>query len=183
MRPILTEPFRTYNRPLKPKSSAKELDVQAVKEASFIEDESLDSFLSRRFGEDFARIFGSALVHGIYACDSKELSVKTAFPGLWKVEERGMGSVVMGYLRDAFIGTGKESETGEGHELGTVEGQMQGVSVFSFRRGIEEISKALKEWLSRRQSVQIRTSTEARSIRFDSHSKTFQVHTISRREI
>jgi oxygen-dependent protoporphyrinogen oxidase len=183
MRPVLTEPFRKYNRPLKPKSSAKELDVQAVKGTSSIEDESLDSFLSRRFGEDFATIFGSALVHGIYACDSKELSVKAAFPGLWKAEERGMGSVVMGYLRDAFTGLGKESETGERYELGTLEGQMRGVSVFSFRRGIGEISKALEEWLSRRQSVQMRTSTEARSVRFDSHSKTFQVRTISRREI
>ena len=54
-----------------------------------IADESVDSFLSRRFGGKFASKFGSALVHGIYAADSCQVSVKAVFPFLWQAEETG----------------------------------------------------------------------------------------------
>ena len=38
------------------------------------EDESLASLMERRFGSEFERNFVSALVHGIYAADSRLLS-------------------------------------------------------------------------------------------------------------
>jgi oxygen-dependent protoporphyrinogen oxidase len=53
----------------------------------------------RRFGEPFARTFGSAMVHGIYAADSRILSVRAAFPTLWDAEEKGGGSIIRGLLR------------------------------------------------------------------------------------
>jgi len=45
------------------------------------------------------------MVHGIYAADSRNLSVRSAFPFLWEAEKR-RGSVV-GAL---FRGLGKERE-------------------------------------------------------------------------
>src|SRR6185437_4646091 len=75
-----------------------------------IDDESVDSFLSRRFGPKFARIFGSALVHGIYAADSRLLSVRAAFPSIWDAHIRGGGSVARSMLnRSAAIGPTKET--------------------------------------------------------------------------
>jgi len=50
-------------------------------------DESVDSFLSRRFGDTFALEFGSA---GSWSLCRRfpQLSVKAAFPSLWHAEER-----------------------------------------------------------------------------------------------
>jgi len=77
---IFCEPFCRANRP------------------SGITDESLDSFMTRRFGEPFVRTFGSAMGHGIYATDLRNLSIKAVFPSMWGAEENGGGSVVWGLL-------------------------------------------------------------------------------------
>jgi len=47
-----------------------------------------------RFGETFARGFGSVLVHGIYATDSRKLSVRAAFPvyGMLRKEDQEASS-------------------------------------------------------------------------------------------
>ncbi|TFY70988.1 hypothetical protein EVG20_g2019 [Dentipellis fragilis] len=63
-----------------------------------LQDESVDAFFTRRFGEQFARVMGSALVHGIYGADSRKLSVRAAFPSMWAAEEVGRGSVVWGEM-------------------------------------------------------------------------------------
>ncbi len=104
-----------------------------------ITDESVDSFLSRRFGDTFAHKFGSALVHGIYAADSRQLSVKAAFPSLWHAEERGRGSVIRGMLIP--VRSGKESDP---YELGLTGDLMQGTSVYSFKDGMRTLTDALE---------------------------------------
>ena len=48
-------------------------------------DESVDEFLTRHFGIDFAQLFGSALIHGIYAADTRMLSVRATFPVLCRI--------------------------------------------------------------------------------------------------
>jgi protoporphyrinogen/coproporphyrinogen III oxidase len=123
--PIITEPFFPSNR--------KYLEL---------EDESVDAFLTRRFGESFARTFGSALVHGIYAADSRELSVRAAFPTLWNAEDRGGGSVVRGFLKRQMGGEGEEK-----YDLGDVERNMAHVGVYSFKDGIEALTHALTRYL------------------------------------
>ncbi|KAH9936033.1 hypothetical protein B0H21DRAFT_780825 [Amylocystis lapponica] len=87
-------------------------------------DESVEAFLTRHFGAEFARTFGSALVHG----------VRAAFPVLRDLSERGYGSVVRGVLRGAFSRRKPEEE--EGYELG---------GVYSFREGMETLVRALQD--------------------------------------
>lgn len=85
---ILHEPFKWFNRP------------------SMEIGESVDSFLTRQFGETFARRFGSASVHGMYATDFRKLSVRAAFPTIWDVEERGRGSItreIVGYTENESL--------------------------------------------------------------------------------
>ncbi len=55
-------------------------------------DESLDSFAERRFGRKAADRFFDPLALGIYAADSRKLSVEAAFPRL-KEMERTHGSI------------------------------------------------------------------------------------------
>ncbi|KAF8954755.1 protoporphyrinogen oxidase [Flammula alnicola] len=134
---ILREPFKRANRP--PNS----------------QDESVDAFLSRRFGETFARMFGSALVHGIYAADSRKLSIRAAFPSVWKAEERGCGSMVRGLLMPGK--TRKKDE--EVYDLGRTLDMMHGVSVYSFRDGMETLTKALEDHLRSALNVSILENT------------------------
>ena len=121
----------------------------------------MDSFLTRRFGETFARVFGSALVHGIYATDSRKLSVRAAFPSMWDAEERGRGSLVRGLL---VPGRAPKAE-GEKYELGRTLEMMDGVSVYSFRDGMETLTKALEERLRSAANVRILVDTRISGIK------------------
>jgi protoporphyrinogen/coproporphyrinogen III oxidase len=107
--------------------------------------------MTRRFGASFARLFGSALVHGIYAADSRKLSVRAAFPSLWAAEERGWGSIVRGFLMP-----GKSpSLQSDDYEVGDIQALMQGVSVFSFRDGMNTMIHALEEHVKQQPNVRI----------------------------
>ncbi|KAF8905195.1 hypothetical protein CPB84DRAFT_1771826 [Gymnopilus junonius] len=117
-------------------------------------DESIDSLFSRRFGETFARTFGSALVHGIYATDSRKLSVRAAFPTIWEAEERGRGSIVRGLLMPA-----KRKKLEEKYSLGNTTSLMRGISVYSFKNGMETLTKALEKSLLSSNNVSIMTNT------------------------
>ncbi|KIM37477.1 hypothetical protein M413DRAFT_77077 [Hebeloma cylindrosporum] len=140
---ILREPFKGANRP--PRAN----------------DESVDSFLTRRFGETFARVFGSALVHGIYATDSRKLSVRAAFPSMWDAEERGRGSLVRGLL----VPPRKLKDEQETYELGRTLEMMNGVSVYSFKDGMESLTKALEDHLGTLANVRILVDTRISRIK------------------
>ncbi|PFH48136.1 hypothetical protein AMATHDRAFT_49748 [Amanita thiersii Skay4041] len=148
---VLGEPFRRWNRPL---PSHPFLSGSAKGNQKYT-DESVDSFLTRRFGEAFARVFGSALVHGIYAADSRSLSVRAAFPSLWEAEEAGGGSVLLGFLRKSRRQAANSGSDGEGYKIGDVAEKMKNVSVFSFRDGMETLPKALEVYLEKQENVHI----------------------------
>lgn len=68
---------------------------------SAIPDESIDAFMRRRFGAEAARYLGDALLAGIHAGDSRQLSMRALFPRLPNAEATH-GSV----LRAVFRGEG-----------------------------------------------------------------------------
>ncbi len=80
-------------------------------------------------------MLGSALVHGIYAADSRVLSVRAAFPSLWDAETRGHGSIVRGFFRAQAL----PSTPPQTYDVGDVSEHMKGVSAFSFREGMESL--------------------------------------------
>ncbi|KAG5640756.1 hypothetical protein DXG03_007302 [Asterophora parasitica] len=118
-------------KPLRKKDRFTDLSTELSSAKDY--DESLDVFLSHRLGPEVARVMGSALCHGIYAADSRELSVRAAFPSLYSVEERGGGSVVRGILK-GLLGFGKAAQEGQAADygLGIVEALIRGVAVYSF---------------------------------------------------
>jgi oxygen-dependent protoporphyrinogen oxidase len=98
-------------------------------------DESVLAFCERRFGPEAARALGAPAVIGIYAGDAANLSVKSALPRLWELEQKH-GSV----LRGAIAERGK--------------GQSDAPSrSFSFPDGLEELPRALAEKLGGRRLV------------------------------
>ena len=119
----------------------------------------MDSFLTRQFGPKFAQIFGSALVHGIYATDSRLLSTHAAFPMLRRLEETGRGSVVRGAFGEmltALRSKGK-ADTSDNYDLGAVPQLMKGVSVYSFRDGMQTLSEAMAKYLHDQANVEVIT--------------------------
>jgi len=153
---VAREPFRGWNRP------------------SEIEDESVDSFLTRRFGSEFARIFGSALVHGIYAADSRELSVRAAFPSFWEAEEHGRGSLVTGFLKPSRASATADVNSTP-YQLGDVEELMRGVSVYSFSQGIGALVNALVRELRSHRNVRLLGGVSANGLRMNKRTAQFEV--------
>jgi oxygen-dependent protoporphyrinogen oxidase len=134
------------------------------------DDESVDSFFSRRFGEAFARTLGSALIHGIYAADSRQLSLLAAFPQLRASETRGNGSVIWGELGPpAWLksqpGT-EEDETWEGDQEWETTFRRT-AALFSFKEGMETLVRALVEALGRFPNVVLWNDTAVRRIGVD----------------
>ena len=154
---LLREPFRPANRP------------------SGAIDESLDAFLTRRFGPAFARVLGSAFCHGVYGADARVLSVRAAFPALWDAEARGNGSVLLGELGWRAWWTAKDRrrerearEREEAWELSadpTFVRRVDEAAVISFKDGLEQLVLALVAALESNPRVELRRGAEVVSLR------------------
>ncbi|KAI0761292.1 hypothetical protein BD413DRAFT_591451 [Trametes elegans] len=151
-------------------------------------DESVDAFLTRHFGSDFARTFGSALIHGIYAADSRVLGVRAAFATMCRLEESGNGSLGRGALKEILSlarrrktqGSASIEETS--YELGHVPELVKGVSVYSFEDGIQTLTDAILRYLERQENVDIvRGDGAARLVKNPRND--FQVTTTSGKKI
>ena len=136
-----TEPFRHRRSP----SGA----------ADEIADESVDSFFRRRFGARIADNLASAMVHGIYAADSRRLSMRSAFPSLWDAEE-DKGSVLLG----SMFGKGKsEVEKRDWEELDRLglRKEAESWSIYGLRCGTGTLTNALHAGFMGKQSGQAGT--------------------------
>ncbi|KAF8137439.1 hypothetical protein EV363DRAFT_1156281 [Boletus edulis] len=155
---LLREPLKQRNRPLG------------------IDDESVDDFFTRRFGAEFARLFGSALVHGIYAADSRKLSLRATFPSMWDAEERGRGSALLGFLRAP---TPSQLTENTSYDLGDLQGKMRDVSVFTFKDGMGTLVNALVSYLRKQPNVHMYSGVRIMSLRLNSRNNRFEVTTSS----
>ena len=191
LRAALAEPFVPSNRlqknrpalpsaPPAPHETAETDTSGAAVGEEDDDDESVDSFFSRRFGDAFARTLGSALVHGIYAADSRLLSLRAAFPQLHASEARGNGSVIWGELGpSAWFGSkaganssAKSQQEGqeEEQEVGDREWETRLVrtaALFSFREGMETLVRGLVEALRGFPNVALRSGAAVRGIGID----------------
>ena len=87
----------------------KEYYGAAPKRPDGVEDESIGSFISRRFGSGPADNLASAIIHGIYAGDIYNLSARTILPAQWETETK-IGSVLQGvYLQQQPVHSGEQT--------------------------------------------------------------------------
>ncbi|WVF67325.1 protoporphyrinogen oxidase [Kwoniella sp. CBS 6097] len=125
-------------------------------------DESVDSFFRRRFGDKIATNLASAMVHGIYATSSSELSVRAAFPILWDAEVK-YGSVVIGMLRGIKSAEEKAVEKNEWDELGELGEKRKKWSLYGLRGGLGSLTKRLLDHV-RDKKVDVRLDKSATSL-------------------
>ena len=64
--------------------------------------ESIDSFISRRFGKRMSQNIVSAVIHGIYAGDHSRLEVESTMPSLKRMEQES-GSVILGIVKSLMF--------------------------------------------------------------------------------
>lgn len=156
---LLQEPLKRRNRPLQ------------------TDDESVDNFFTRRFGAEFARVFGSALVHGIYAADPQRLSLRATFPSLWDAEERGRGSVLLGSL---WAPNRPQPNEDASYDLGDLQVKMRDVSVYTFQNGMGTLVRALVNYLREQSNVRMYSGVRIMGLRVNSRNNRFEVISIPR---
>ncbi|KAI8906531.1 Protoporphyrinogen oxidase [Powellomyces hirtus] len=130
--------------------------------ASKASDESIHSFVSRRFGQNVADNLVSAVLHGIYAGNAKELSVRSAMPLLWELEKKH-GSVGRGLLappdRKAVAAALKkareDAKTRDANADAFVRELQSTTSIYSFKDGMQTLTDALHRDLETKENVEL----------------------------
>lgn len=97
------------------------------------EDESIATFVRRKFDEELLDRLVAPLVSGIYAGDPERISLRAAFPQLYEAE-KSAGSVIRGMMRAAKSRKGPRERP----------------SLLSFRGGNETLVRALAEKIGSR---------------------------------
>lgn len=135
------------------------------------EDESVHQFMSRRLGTAAATNLVSAMMHGIYAGDSRKLSIKSVLPSLVELENTH-GALSRALLprwinpRHTLPKTGSviPEETTLDHDIIK---RARNTSIYSFPEGLREIVDAIETHLVASPNVSIWMDSPCESI---SHS-------------
>ncbi len=68
-----------------------------IKQRGDVEDESLSSFMRRRFGDEFASHFAEPLMGGVHAGNPEQMSMAAIYPTFWEMEAKH-GSITRAIL-------------------------------------------------------------------------------------
>ncbi|KAI9299514.1 hypothetical protein BJ944DRAFT_274177, partial [Cunninghamella echinulata] len=121
------------------------------------DDESIYSFIERRFNQHVALNLVGAITHGIYAGDCKSLSVQATFPFLPAYEKK-FGSIVKGLISDDLqLDTAQELRIAKECQAKdpTWHQTLQGASVIGLLPGLEALPKKLFQYLDQHPNVDI----------------------------
>lgn len=114
------------------------------------DDESVYSFITRRFSEDVAKYAVDPLCRGIYAGDCRKLSVKSSFSPLYQAEKKH-GSVMKGLLavlKEKKVNTGKISNL-------SIRRTNERWASFSFKQGLQQFSDSLRDATMQNPAVEV----------------------------
>ena len=148
--------------------------------SSDLDDESVGSFISRRIGPYLAENVASAILHGIYAGDIYQLSVKSLAKTLWDYEAI-WGSITKALL---VLGLGQYSLLSpRDYEARMIhEGSerlrspiWQDAAQYSFRNGIQTLVQTLETALRRSPNVRFETERDITRITYDESTKMVNV--------
>lgn len=109
--------------------------------------QSISEFVKRRLGKEFLDYAINPFVAGVYAGNPDELSVKSAFPKLYELEEK-YGGLIIGTLRSV-----RERKK-------RAEKSKQSAKMFSFKNGMHIFPRAITEHLNNK----VRLECEVTSI-------------------
>jgi oxygen-dependent protoporphyrinogen oxidase len=142
---ILKEPFRS--RRSARTSTSSENPARAVLRTQ-INDTSVDNIIRHTFGPRIADALISSMVHGIYAADSRLVSVRAAFPVMWNALN-SRGSLLWGLLspgrKNAQLIEIERVEAEAWDALGEMGTQRKAWSIYGIKGGIETLTQELEK--------------------------------------
>ncbi|KAI8360515.1 hypothetical protein B0O80DRAFT_381321, partial [Mortierella sp. GBAus27b] len=141
------------------------------------DDESIESFVNRRFGKGFSDDLISAMVHGIYAGDLSRLSVRSTFGMLYHLE-KDYGSVVLGMMLGGGAVETPWDRTLREKIVATIpelKDFVDKTSIYSFPDGLEELTKTLEQNLIDGGRVKIEKEAKVESLDFDRTNRSASV--------
>ncbi|TMS11225.1 Protoporphyrinogen oxidase [Larimichthys crocea] len=141
-----------FSRPLL-LSVAMEIFVKKGKE----DDESIHSFVSRRLGKELADVAVDSLCRGVFAGDSRKLSVRSCFPPLYNAEQH-RGSLTLGML----LGSGPTPVIPPGPLAQKAIKELW--AQWSLKRGVESFPESITEYLQRSGRVQLQREAAVKQI-------------------
>ncbi|XP_056331999.1 protoporphyrinogen oxidase [Danio aesculapii] len=145
-----------FSRPII-QSVLKELVISKGTE----EDESVHAFVSRRLGSELADIAIDCLCRGVFAGDSRQLSVRSCFPPLYEAEQ-ARGSIVLGMLMGSGAGP-KVVPSGLAKRA-----SKESWTQWSLKRGMQTLPEALEDSLRRRDGVELHHHAKVKRLNVDS---------------
>lgn len=139
-----------------------------------VTDESVGHFFARRLGKNMVDRVLSGVVHGIYAGDVYRLSMKSLFPGIFRLEKES-GSLAAGFLQSFSEGPKIPLREANFAEImrqpypfnKDFKRNFRKASVFTFRHGVQQLVDRLVEHLRARHNVTFVTNTPVKSIDMD----------------
>lgn len=164
---MMLAPIKEYSRPGRDNS---------------LPDESISSFMNRRFGTpNMTNNIISAVMHGVYAGDIDKLSVRSVMRPLWDVEEEHQ-SLVRGLLRSILGHTRKR----DSKELALERTMLKRISVsydfmrknaraFNFKNGMSTLTQAIASYLKSHPNVEFKMNESVRGVEYDAETDKIQV--------
>ncbi|KFY94105.1 hypothetical protein V498_04064 [Pseudogymnoascus sp. VKM F-4517 (FW-2822)] len=143
-------------------------------------DESIGGFVKRRGGGSKKLVDNvlSAVVHGIFAGDVNQLSVRSLMPRMWEAEGK-YGSLTEAMMRTTpeMYGAGSLHKSGAalvGQELGR---KAREAGIYTFMNGMQTLPDALAKVVRGAGNADIRMATSASKISRSEDGKTVQIET------
>lgn len=122
--------------------------MKRYKHESIFQDLPVDYFVRTRFGDEIANYIVDPIIRGIYACDSRDLSMQATFGALLQMESSS-SNVVIGamrrYLQSFFF---EWNEVSDGLQSPELMKQVKDASVISFKGGLEMLITYLAKRLT-----------------------------------
>lgn len=140
-----------------------------------LKDESVGSFVSRRFGANLADNIVSAVLHGIYAGDAYQLSIRSILPRLWETEGK-YGSLTRS-IPSGLSGWKPIPREELGSFQPQVDTNISDWSIFTFPNGIGELVDAIASKLEQNDRVTIQKNRRVAKLKLQRHSLGHKVQT------
>ncbi|XP_065083231.1 protoporphyrinogen oxidase [Ochlerotatus camptorhynchus] len=129
-----------------------------------LEDETMYSFVDRRFGKEIADYAVSSMLCGICAGDAKQISVKFLMKSLFDVEQKH-GGVVKGMLKEALNKKDKKESKQELLSALARRAKSENWSIYSIHGGLQTLPDRIGTILQK-SGVGIETGVKFEEIRF-----------------
>ena len=140
-------------------------------------DESVGSFVSRKFNPSIAENLVSGVMHGIYAGDLYQLSARSLFPLMWHMNRNPGASIIDSTIKAAsrrtkfhpakliemLTATRDRERKPEDHIRGDIP-QLKNSSVFSFKRGIQQFVEGLQRYIKSNPAITVKLNATVQHI-------------------